>query len=179
MFDATPTMGAIEEAQRPVSAPPTPKFVDTHLNKPILAEHNSLHQSPKESVDTTSQNNQCAQVSAFLTQYYGTTEAAPLQKPLHTITSNDHFGLVNVYIGGVQFVITDVGLRMLTPKELFAAQGFPQDYIFEVGVNEHGQKIPLTKSAQVRMCGNSVPPAFAKALVEANYLCQAREIASD
>lgn len=67
-------------------------------------------------------------------------------------------------IKGVEYYISDIGLRMLQPKELYRAQGFPDDYIIDVDYT--GKKYP--KSKQVARCGNAVPPAFAKALVEAN-----------
>ena len=62
------------------------------------------------------------------------------------------------------FFISDIGLRMLTPRELYRAQGFPEKYIIDFDVN--GKKYP--RSAQIARCGNAVPPPFAKALVEAN-----------
>lgn len=67
-------------------------------------------------------------------------------------------------IKGVEYYISDIGLRMLQPHELYRAQGFPDDYIIDVDYT--GKKYP--KSKQVARCGNAVPPAFAKALVEAN-----------
>jgi DNA (cytosine-5)-methyltransferase 1 len=54
---------------------------------------------------------------------------------------------------------------MLVPRELFRAQGFPDSYLIDVG--EGG--VVLTKTAQVRMGGNSVPPVMARVLVAANY----------
>lgn len=62
------------------------------------------------------------------------------------------------------YVIADIGLRMLLPKELFLCQGFPRTFI--IAPTYKGK--PLTKTAQVKMCGNSVPPHFARALAEAN-----------
>jgi len=59
-------------------------------------------------------------------------------------------------------------MRMLTPRELFNAQGFPSDYIIDR--DAHGE--PITKTAQVAKCGNSVCPPIAEALVRAN-LCEA------
>lgn len=53
---------------------------------------------------------------------------------------------------------------MLTPRELFNAQGFPPDYIIDVGADGR----PLTKTAQVARCGNAVCPPMAEALVRAN-----------
>lgn len=67
-------------------------------------------------------------------------------------------------IDGTEYIIVDIGLRMLTPRELFAAQGFPPDYIIDKDIN--GNAYP--KSEQVARCGNAVPPPFAVALVRAN-----------
>lgn len=67
-------------------------------------------------------------------------------------------------IDGIEYIIIDIGLRMLTPRELFAAQGFPPDYIIDVDCE--GNAYP--KSEQVARCGNAVPPPFAVALVRAN-----------
>ena len=61
--------------------------------------------------------------------------------------------------------IVDIRLRMLTPAELYKAQGFPTEYIFD---RDHTGK-PLTKTAQVRMCGNSVSPPVLRAIITANY----------
>lgn len=59
-------------------------------------------------------------------------------------------------------------MRMLEPRELYRAQGFPDDYIIEYGIDDGGNRITLSKSAQVRMCGNSVCPPLVAALVSAN-----------
>lgn len=67
-------------------------------------------------------------------------------------------------INGIEYFISDIGLRMLQPKELYKAQGFPDDYI--INHDYTGKTYP--KSKQVARCGNAVPPAFAKALVQAN-----------
>lgn len=69
-----------------------------------------------------------------------------------------------VLVGNQVYEIVEIGLRMLIPRELFKAQGFPDGYIIEFQRN--GKK--LSKSAQVRMCGNSVAPPVAEALVRAN-----------
>ena len=109
-----------------------------------------------------------ALVRVFLIKYYGSDQAPELQGPLHTVTSRDRFGLVTV--SGQDYAIADIGLRMLTPRELFRAQGFPERYAIGDGVG-----LNLTKSAQVRMCGNSVCPPVACALVSANVPELARE----
>lgn len=67
-------------------------------------------------------------------------------------------------IGGAAYFMADIGLRMLTPKELYMANGFPEDYRIERDYT--GKEYPKTK--QVARCGNAVPPPFATALVRAN-----------
>jgi DNA (cytosine-5)-methyltransferase 1 len=104
------------------------------------------------------------EVRAFLLKYYGNDkDGVDLNEPLHTISSRDRFGLVTVH--GAKYQIVDIGMRMLQPHELFRAQGFPDDYI----IDRDYTGAPYSKTAQVARCGNSVSPACAKALVEANY----------
>lgn len=67
-------------------------------------------------------------------------------------------------IGGARYFMADIGLRMLTPRELYRANGFPDDYKIERDYT--GQT--YGKSKQVARCGNAVPPPFATALVRAN-----------
>ena len=100
---------------------------------------------------------------AFLTKYYGEgSQDQSLAAPLHTIPTVDRFGLVTV--AGHRYAISDIGMRMLEPHELYAAQGFPPSYQFAPVID--GKRLP--KRAQVRMCGNSVSPPMAAALVRAN-----------
>jgi DNA (cytosine-5)-methyltransferase 1 len=103
------------------------------------------------------------EVRAFLVKYYGTDQDPAMREPLHTVTTKDRFGLVLVH--GEPYAIVDIGLRMLTPRELYRAQGFPESYRIDRGAAGE----PITKTAQVRMCGNSVCPPLARALVAANY----------
>lgn len=112
----------------------------------------------------TAGGNHFGEVRAFLTQYNGSSIGQELQSPLNTISTHDRFGLVIVRIEGQDYAIFDIGMRMLEPHELFAAQGFPDDYIIDRDLN--GKKYP--KSAQVARCGNAVPPPFTKHLVRAN-----------
>jgi DNA (cytosine-5)-methyltransferase 1 len=111
----------------------------------------------------TAQSNHFAEVRAMLIKYYGCGVGQPVDQPLDTITAKDRFGLVTVH--GVNYQIVDIGLRMLTPRELYNAQGFPPDY--EIEVDCYGNAYP--KKEQVARCGNSVPPPFATALVRANW----------
>lgn len=102
------------------------------------------------------------EVRAFLLKYYGTDSSIPCSEPLHTVTTRDRFGLVTVR--GEDYQIVDIGMRMLEPHELFAAQGFPADYVIDHDAT--GKK--FTKTAQVARCGNAVCPPLAAALVRAN-----------
>ncbi|QHB31855.1 DNA cytosine methyltransferase [Yersinia canariae] len=103
------------------------------------------------------------EVRAFLLKYYGNEkEGVSLSDPLHTVTTNDRFGLVTVE--GIDYQIVDIGMRMLQPHELYAAQGFPSWYIIDRDYT--GTK--YAKDKQVARCGNAVPPPFAEALVRAN-----------
>jgi DNA (cytosine-5)-methyltransferase 1 len=116
------------------------------------------------------------EVRAFLLKYYGNEkEGVSLDESLHTVTTNDRFGLVTVE--GVDYQIVDIGMRMLQPHELYAAQGFPSWYIIDQ--DYRGKK--YAKDKQVARCGNAVPPPFAEALVRANLpeMCGAdKEVAA-
>lgn len=98
------------------------------------------------------------QTLAFLRQYCG----------------DDCDGLVK--IDGVVYRIVDIGMRMLQPRELYAAQGFPEWYI----IDRDYMGTRYAKDKQVARCGNAVPPPFAEALVRANLpeMCRARERAA-
>jgi DNA (cytosine-5)-methyltransferase 1 len=109
----------------------------------------------------TAGGNHVGEVRAFLMKYYGTAVGQDCKEPLDTVTANDRFGLV--MIKGELFQIIDIGMRMLSPRELYAAQGFPSDY--RIG-DRDGFK--FSKSQQVAKCGNSVCPPLAAALVRAN-----------
>lgn len=68
-------------------------------------------------------------------------------------------------ICGAWWFIYDIGMRMLTPRELYRAQGFPEDYIIEFDVNGK----PYSKKEQIARCGNAVCPPMAEAVVRANF----------
>jgi DNA (cytosine-5)-methyltransferase 1 len=108
----------------------------------------------------TGQAGHIAQVCAFITKYYGTGNGSGLAEPMGTVTSKDRMGLVTIRYKGcsIDFQIVDIGLRMLQPRELARAQGFPDTYI-----------LTGTKTSQVARIGNSVCPDVAEALVRANF----------
>lgn len=79
-------------------------------------------------------------------------------------------------INDSMYYISDISLRMLTPRELYRAMGFPEDYIIDY--DDSGRAYPKTK--QVARCGNAVSPPMAEALVRANLpeYCEEREALS-
>ena len=96
-------------------------------------------------------------VAAFLTKFYGTGgQHQRVDEPLHTVPTVDRFGLVTVDLDGEPWVIADIGMRMLQPRELARAQGFDDSYV-----------LTGTKREQVARIGNSVCPPVARALAEA------------
>lgn len=128
--------------------------------------HPTTAQDLREPAPTfTAHGNHVAEVRAFLIKYFETGIGMPLTDPLHTITTRDRFGLVLVQ--GELYQIVDITLRMLDPRELFLAQGFPPTYKIDIPYQFNRFKM-LTKTAQVRMVGNSVSPPVAAALVLAN-----------
>ena len=100
-----------------------------------------------------------AEVRAFLTAYYSRDDGQSASEPLRTITARHRLGIVTVH--GVDYQITDIGLRMLEPHELLRAQ-------FGRFAAEYDLSRAPTKAAKVRLIGNSVCPEVAEALVRSN-----------
>lgn len=115
-------------------------------------------------------------VAAFMMRYYGDGgQWSDLREPMATITTKDRMALVTVTIRGTPYVIVDIGLRMLEPRELFRAQDFPDSYVIDCG--HDGRK--FSKSTQVRMVGNSVNPMMAVGFLRLNapHLAVQRKVA--
>lgn len=126
---------------------------------------------------TQTAKNRPGLVYAFLAKYYGNDDhGQAVNAPMHTLTAKHRHGLVTVELAngergvvvnvpsgpgveGGEYIIADIGLRMLTPRELARCQGFPDSYI-----------LTGTQSNQVARIGNSVPPQVVEALVRANLV---------
>ena len=104
---------------------------------------------PAGTVTTIDHHSLCA---AHMVKMRGSNVGDAAGSPLHTVTTKDRFGLVTISIGGTPYVLADIGMRMLTPRELARAQGFPDWYVLE----RTADGAPITKTAQVRGIGNSV-----------------------
>lgn len=151
--------------------------VDEPLDTVTAKDHNSLvtahiltmrNNMDGQNVDEPLSTVSCsgahhAEVQAFLVKYFNTGAPKSVNEPLDTITSKDRFAVVTIH--GEEYIITDIKMRMLTPRELFNAQGFPTDYIIDTA----GGK-PYPKSKQVARCGNAVTPPVPAALVKANLI---------
>src|SRR3546814_6329859 len=117
--------------------------------------------------------NRAVRVAAFLIKYYGNgSDGHCLGQPIGTVTTKDRFSVVTVTIDAKTYVIVDIGLRMLKPRELARAQGFPDDYVLDPIVRKfvRGKWVDkrLTIAEQISAIGNSVCPPVARALVAAN-----------
>lgn len=171
---------------------PTP--VDVPMGSILTENHKALascvlayygtDQDPRidDPLHTVTTVDRFALVTGHIASFYGHDGAGQSPAdPLRTITSVERFALVQAFLaeytsGDVQplvridgelYVITDIGLRMLTPRELARAQGFPDTYIIEFVDGKC-----VKKEDQVAMIGNSVCPGMAAALVAANYVPQ-------
>ena len=107
-------------------------------------------------VGTITCRNNWSVVMPFLTEYYKSSKAIPVDVPIPTISTKDRFGMVQGRIltldDGNQYYL-DITHRMLTVRELADATGFDHDYIF-VG----------SDTAAKKQIGNAVPPPLARAL---------------
>ncbi|AMV24560.1 C-5 cytosine-specific DNA methylase [Gemmata sp. SH-PL17] len=110
-----------------------------------------------EPMRTVTTGGHAALVYSFLVKYFGTAIGCEVDAPAPTVTGKDRFGLVTVEIEGEPYVIVDIGMRMLRPRELARAQGFGENYV-----------LTGTNTNQVERIGNSVCPDVAAAIVRAN-----------
>lgn len=156
LFSPVPTVTSIDHNA----------LVTSHLMSLRGTGDSHLHGDPVDAPMRTvsASGNHAAEVRAFLVAYYGNEkDGGDLFDPMRTVTSRDRYGLVSVE--GVEYRIADIGMRMLEPRELYRAQGFPDSY--KIDIPFRGK--PMTKTAQVRMVGNSVCPPLARAIIAANY----------
>jgi DNA (cytosine-5)-methyltransferase 1 len=111
----------------------------------------------------TADSNHIAEVRAFLTAFYGSDgtlgKGQRLDEPARTLTAKHRLGLVTVE--GTDYQIVDIGMRMLEPHELLAAQFGRFSAAYDLSAAR-------TKSAKVRLIGNSVCPEMAEVLVRSN-----------
>jgi DNA (cytosine-5)-methyltransferase 1 len=153
---------SLEGPVHTITGKDTKAFVAAHMTKFYgTAKHGTPMDQPLPTVTAGGGKGggHMGLVAALLIKYYGAGgQHQSLEEPLHTIVSKARFGLVTVDIGGEEYAVTDIGMRMLQPRELARAQGFPDSY-----------QLIGTKTQQVARIGNSVCPPLAQALVEAQF----------
>ncbi len=90
-----------------------------------------------------------------LIKFYGTADASGIDEPVPSVTTKDRFGLMILdwIEQGYGVYLLDIRFRMLQPRELARAQGFPDEYQFT------GNREDV-----VKQIGNAVPPDVANAL---------------
>lgn len=117
----------------------------------------------------TAQDGQFAEIRTMIVKWNGQTDLGywpQVRELLNTYTDwciyDDEVLLLKIQ--GAWYFICDIGLRMLTPRELYNAMGFPPDYIIDRDI--HGR--PISRKDQVARCGNAVCPPLAAAVVRAN-----------
>lgn len=140
-------------------------FVSALLSQQFGRGEGGDKSAPAECALSAEQEASALGVAAFLMRYYGEGgQWSDPRDPMATITTKDRLALVTVTLYGTPYVIVDIGLRMLVPRELYRAQGFPDGYCIDHGHDGRA----FSKAAQVRMCGNSVSPPPAAALIRLN-----------
>ena len=150
-FNATPARDARDPLSTSTATGSQQRLVTATVVEPTL---------------TPSQEEGALRCAAFLIRYYGQGgQLGDMREPMSTSTTKDRLALVTVWLRGTPYVIVDIQLRMLTPRELYNANGFPKTYVIDRG---HDGRV-FSKSTQVRMCGNAVPPPLGRAVIEANW----------
>lgn len=138
--------------------------VDHHALVQVQLKESRKNQTGDQSEKMGTVADRTEQIYAFLIKYYRTGSAYSVNVPIDTITTNDRMAVVTVK--KTEYELVDIGMRMLQPHELYAANSFPDDFIHEFEYNGK----PLSKTDQVMLCGNSVPPVFAEELVRENIV---------
>lgn len=170
---------------RPATAPASAITTNNHhaLVAAYLVQHNGgfCHTQGRamgEPVSTvTTTGSQQGLVYAFLAPYYSSGSGQTgrsLNDPSPTVTTRGRLQVVTVSLNGKTYALRDIATRMLTPRELYRIQGFPDTYI----IDRTATGKAVTKTAQIRMCGNSVCPPIARAIIRANFAHEVRKEAA-
>lgn len=117
----------------------------------------------------TAQDGQFAEIRIMIVKWDGQTDLGywpQVRELLNTYTDWRIYDdeVLLLWIRDAWYFISDIGLRMLTPRELYNAMGFPPDYIIDRDVTGK----PISRKDQVARCGNAVCPPLAAAVVRAN-----------
>lgn len=129
----------------------------------------SREQSLSEPLTTIDTKDRFALVEALLSAPQLTAEMESRAREVAAFLRSHGYDVpgefATVTVEGLELVVWDLGMRMLVARELFRATGIPDDYRVDVDVNGK----PVTKTDQIRLCGNAVPPVWPEALIAANF----------
>lgn len=91
----------------------------------------------------------------YLVEYFGTGSTASVDDPMESVTTKPRSALIlpQLIAEGHEVYRLEIRFRMLQPRELARAQGFPDNYEFTGN-----------REAVVKQIGNAVPPPMAAAL---------------
>jgi DNA (cytosine-5)-methyltransferase 1 len=158
---------AADEPMRTVTGRHDEQLVAVNLSQMYSSNRGSNGDPRQPHPTVTANGNHASLVASFLTKYYGQGgQHQRCDRPLDTVVGVERFGLVTVMLNGEPWVVVDIAVRMLTPRELARAQGFRDDYAIDRTAD--GRR--LSKRTQVRLIGNSVCRHVARALVAANVV---------
>ena len=161
---------------RPLDVREPMHTVTSHDREAVVASHvvkfkgdNLWHGTDEPMQTVTTSAGEFAACEAYLSKMHGGDELGywPLIRDLlnefcgYTLAEDE---VLLLEIGGALYYIADIGLRMLSPRELYNAMGFPPDYIIDRDYQGH----EYGRTKQVARCGNAVCPPVASALVRAN-----------
>lgn len=155
--EPTPTITAVDHNS----------LVATHISK---FKGKDLGQHPAEPLHTiTTSAGQFAEVRTIITKTLGTADLKYWPQVREMLNAYCSYTLAEdeillLFIRDAWYFISDVKLRMLTPRELYDAMGFPHDYIIDRDIEGK----PISRADQVARCGNAVCPAVAEAMARAN-----------
>ena len=139
------------------------KLLLAHISHQYTSNTRGGNGEVKRPLKTITTGGHAAIVQAYLVKYYsGGGQLGSCDEPCPTVPTRDRIGCV--YVHRVPYRIIDIGFRLWTPRELFTAQGFDPDYVIDP---EYAGK-RLGRTSQIRMCGNSVCPQVAEAIVRVN-----------
>ena len=161
---------------RPLDVTEPMHTVTSHDREAVVAAHvvkfkgQELGQHPTDTLNTITAVNEYADCRTVLVKADNCSNLGHWPKVRELLNEYcgyelDEDDLLLLIIGGVHYFIADITLRMLTPRELYNAMGFPEDYVIERDYLGKEYK----KHKQVARCGNAVCPPMAYAMVWANF----------
>lgn len=155
---------SVEEPLPTVTAEDHNQLMAAHL---VTLRNNMIGQTVKEPLTTITAKEHHAIVNVYLTKLTGKEKNLGYWTEIREML-NKYAGyeigedeILIIEVDKVQYFISDISMRMLEPRELAKAQGFPEDYVLQVTDS-------YSKAAQIARIGNSVCPVMAEVLVRAN-----------